>query len=112
MALTARAFDGATFFRDIRAAMDRNRGLFGGLDGGMGYVCLDANFYRMDLLIRPNTQNFTDAAVALPPTVRAVANGQIFGTSRTDYCYTGPCSVQWQGEVIVGGRARTGNPAS
>jgi hypothetical protein len=112
MTLPARTFDGATFFRTIRADMNRNRGLAAGMDGGMAFVCMDASFYRMDLLIRPTNQTFTVAARALPREVRAVANGQIFGTGVTDYCYTVPCRVQWQGEVVVSGSARAGNPRS
>jgi hypothetical protein len=112
MALTARAFSGATFFTDVRAEMDKGYAMFGGLDGGLRYVCMDAAFYRLGVLRRSSTQSFTDAAAALPAAARVVANGQLFGTSKLDYCFRGPCSVKWQGEIIQGHVVSAGDPAS
>jgi len=112
MTLPARSFSGPSFFRVVRTDMNRNRGLFAGSDGDLSHISMDASFYRMDMFVRPDSQTFTDSAKTLPSNVRAVANGQIFGTSRLDYNYMGPGPEKWQGEIIVAGTARTGNPAS
>lgn len=110
MAFVAKPFSGGSFFFDVRSSMDR--GLFAGIDGGLRYVVMDATFYRLGILVRPSATTFTAAATAVPAPVRVVANGQIFGTSRRDYCFTGPCAVQWQGEVMIGHAATAGSPAS
>lgn len=112
MTLPAHTFSGASFFSSVRSAMDANRGLFAGSDGGLQFVILDAALYRPEIFRRPNTQSFTDAASSLGSDVRVVVNGQIFGRSKTDYCFLGPCAVQWQGEIIEAGTVLTGNPAT
>jgi hypothetical protein len=93
--------------------MDANRGLFAGLDRGIRFACLDASFYRLEMFQRPSSQTFTASAALLPPEVRVVANGQIFGKQGiTDYCFLGPCPVKWEGEVIAKHRALPGVPAT
>lgn len=93
--------------------MDANRGLFAGSDRGIRYACLDACFYRLEMFQRPPSQKFTASAALLPPEVRVVANGQVFGEEGvTDYCFLGPCPVKWEGEIIVKHRALPGAPAT
>ena len=114
MTLTERAFEGKDFFRTIRAEMDKNRGMFAGQNGALRYVCLDANFYRFEVLIRPDNKTFTDAAreaVEADPSIRAIANGQYMHSY--NYPGTGLGRVDWQGEVISGGKKpREGDPPS
>jgi hypothetical protein len=112
MTLPNHPFTGASFFSSVRSFMDIDRGLFGGNDDDLQYVIMDAIFYRPEILIRPSSQSFTDAGRALSADVRVLVNGQIFGTSKWDYCFSDPCNVQWQGEIIDAGTTRTGNPAS
>jgi hypothetical protein len=109
---TPKPFNGPSFFQQIRSEMDKNRGMFFGIDGGMSYVCMDASFYSLSLLLRDSHETFTDAAKKQASHVRAIANGQIFGTSRWDYCVRGPCSVQWQGEIVYLNKSQPGNPGS
>jgi hypothetical protein len=116
MALPAYSFSNNNFFQAIRPRMDANRGLFAGADGGLRFVCMDAVFYRLEAFIRPNTQKFTTAATALDPSVRAVANGQMFGKKNIlgmpNYNLTGPGPMKWHGEVIDGHTVKKGDPPS
>src|SRR5215203_6870786 len=110
MTLTARPFSGSTFFSDVRAAMNTNRGMFAGSDGAFRYVCLDASFYRLEILRRPGDRRFTETATTLPPDVRVVANGQLF----RPYCWIPrPCADPiWEGEIIVAHTTHPGDPRS
>jgi len=89
--------------------MNSNRGFFGGVDGTFKYVCVDASFYRLMILMRPTGLTFTDAAMAMGPQVRAVGNGQMFNGP---YCWTSPCAVTWQGRIISGGTTTPGGTAA
>jgi hypothetical protein len=109
MALTPRAFSGASFFSSIRTQMNSNRGFFGGVDGDFKYVCVDASFYRLMILMRPPALTFTEAALAMAPQVRAIGNGQMFNGP---YCWTHPCVVTWQGRIISGGTTTPGGTAA
>src|SRR6516165_3943055 len=108
MSLTQRAVSGSSFFKDIRAEMNKDRGFFAGIDGGLSYVCLDTSFYRLDIFQRGSGRIFTDAATSAPTEVRAIANGQFFAS----YNYISTGAIQWQGEIIVGGKKLVGNPGS
>jgi len=96
--------------------MNSNRGFFGGRDGALRYVCMDASFYRLNLLVKPSGLTFTGAAGATPVVVHAIANGQFFGTSKLDYltngCYSGPCRILWRGQIILSGTLNSGDPAT
>lgn len=49
MTLPSHPFTGANFFASIRFRMDTNRGLFGGSDGDLQYVIMDAVLYRVEI---------------------------------------------------------------
>lgn len=112
MTLPSHPFQGASFFANIRPLMDANRGMFGGSEGSLQYVVMDANLYRLEIFRRPASQRFTDAARGLGSDLRVIVNGQLFGRSRLDYHFTSPGPVQWQGEIIENGTTRQGNPSS
>src|SRR5690349_6610922 len=112
MSLPQQPFSGATFFGDIRAKMDANRGMFAGADGDLRYVCLDTTFYRFEVFKRPATQSFTDFAASFPTAVRVVANAQDFGKTKLDYCLAGPCEVKPGGEIIISHTVSAGLPPS
>ncbi|WP_284750666.1 phosphodiester glycosidase family protein [Amycolatopsis sp. RTGN1] len=110
MAMTALPFSGPTFFRDIRARLQADRGMFVGSDGAYRYVCVDPGFYRLGVFVRPTSSTFTASAktATAGTPVRAVANGQVFD----DYQFTSPGPVAWQGEVISGGAVLPGGGAA
>lgn len=116
MPLPARQFFGKpAFFHDVRAVMNTNRGMFAGSDQGWQYACMDASFYRFEVLRRAANVAFTTAATApaLGTDVRVVANGQIFGSTRIAYVNcTSPCTVPWHGEIVVNGQTQAGTPSS
>ena len=115
MPLPSRSFSGSNFFFDIRVEMDKNRGMFAGADSALRFVCMDASFYRLEIFERPSSKTFTDAATALAASssdTRVIASGQIYGTTKLDYCFSSPCPVKWQGEIIAAHVPKSGNPPS
>lgn len=101
-------FSGTNFFRDVRADMDGDRGLFFGKDGHLRYVCMDATFYRLEVFERPAASTFINTVKTFPSDVRVVTNGQFYDV----HCEASPCSSQFEGEIVMAHTAKTGNPPS
>lgn len=110
--IPVRAFDGSTFFADIRPLMDANRGMYIAQEAGVGvYVCVDATFHRFGVLDRPLSQTMSEAMASLSttdPMVRAIASGPYFAPTKLDYIFTRPSPgdpkrSQPLGQYVVGG---------
>jgi hypothetical protein len=112
MPFPSNPFSGSNFFYDLRPKMDSGRGMFAGADGALRYVVMDANFYRLDVYVRPATKTFAGGAEdlqAVDQSVRVIANAQ---HCNTYYYGLSPGPPTWQGEIIVEHTVQPGTPAS
>lgn len=113
MPLQPHPFRGPTFFVDARVLMNQDRGMFGGEDGDLLYVVMDATFYRMEIFVRPGFQTFTDGALvvqAAEPAIRALCNGQNKGGGWTSYEAIPDPAQDFEGQIIVAHFSRRARP--
>jgi hypothetical protein len=118
-----KSFGGAGFFEGVRAIMATTGArLFAGTDSSykLKYVVMDALFYGMETILRPDgstnpdfnpsslpAQTFTGYAVGLTnpslpfPRFRVVVNGTFYDTAYND---VPGVNHWWQGQVIQAGR--------
>jgi Phosphodiester glycosidase len=115
---------GAGFFETVRTTMtNTGEWLFAGSDGALRYVVMDALFYGMETIIRPDgsanadynpdhlaaAQKFMDYAENLTtqsttnPRFRVVVNGNFYDNGDFNYFKAGP-NHWWKGEVYKAGR--------
>lgn len=105
MTLSNRAFFTAGFFTQVRPLMEQTGGFFAGQDGAGRYACADATFFLLAMMVRRATKRFAEAGLALPASVRAIANGQIYKSSN----FVFPAQGIWEGELVQDSAVRPGD---
>lgn len=105
MVLPELAFSTPDLFTVVRERMLTNRGFFAAHDPEFNfyYAMADAMFYDFEVFKRTGERFSVDAVMASSSvTLRAIANGQIFGVR--------PSGGLWEGEIINAGFREPGDP--